>query len=131
RARRRAHPRGHELPGPHRVRRAARLARPLRRGGRRARAVDRALHGRGRGDALGRFAGALAAAMMKMSGRRDLGGPMKTLRPLLLVALLALTLPTTADEPFRQAPDVPVTVDHIALDLDVDLQGRAVRGTAT
>jgi aminopeptidase N len=56
---------------------------------------------------------------------------MRIRRALFLLLFLALAHPTAADEAFRQAPDEPVAVDHIALDLDVDVRGRSVRGTAT
>jgi aminopeptidase N len=52
-------------------------------------------------------------------------------------AVLALTFVLLAaqtarsDEAFRTAPDRPFSVEHIALDLDVDLAGKAISGSAS
>jgi aminopeptidase N len=49
---------------------------------------------------------------------------------LALLAALAFAPRALADD-FRSAPDLPFAIDHLALDLDVDLQGKSVSGTAT
>jgi aminopeptidase N len=49
----------------------------------------------------------------------------------IVLALALLGAGASADEPYRSAPDAPIAIDHIALDLDVDIPARTVTGTAT
>lgn len=50
---------------------------------------------------------------------------------LLASALLALVSPALADEPLKFAPDRPIDLERIDLDLDIDLKEKRVEGSAT
>ena len=52
-------------------------------------------------------------------------------RPIWILALLAGSLASFAEEPYRAPPDRPVDVTRIDLDVSVDLKTRTLAGTAT
>ena len=52
-------------------------------------------------------------------------------RVVLVLALSAAALPAQETTPLRTAGDRPVDVRHLKLELDVDLEQRRIKGTAT
>ena len=51
---------------------------------------------------------------------------------LALISIIQVTgTATAADEPLRTAGDRSVDIEHLRLDLEVDLKNRSVEGTAT